>query len=313
MRLHNEVVETFSQSQTRIGLAGVGLMGRGMGLRLLRRGHRLGVLAHRQRANVDALVGQGAQEHPTPAALAAEAEVLLLCLPSEEAVMQVLFGERGVVHGARRGLLVIDSSTLEPAASRRCHARLAEHGIAHVDAPVTRGPNEAEQGRLNALVGGDADAVARARPVLDALCESVFVFGGPGMGQSAKLVSNFLAFSQFAAVADALGTAARAGLDRGTLLRAIAVSGGQSRVLDNLAPWLLHGEAPRSRVTLRTAHKDVRCYRDMAAALGSTGLLEAAVEQALAAGVEAGLADALTPDYLRWRTEPHGADLPELP
>ncbi len=296
-----------------VGLIGAGLMGRGMGLRLLQHGHRLGVVAHRQRETIEELNALGAREFASPSALAADCHAIVLCLPSVEAVQQVLFGDGGIVSQAQPGLLVIDCSTLPPEATQRFHAQLQAHGIALVDAPVTRGPVEAVQGRLHALVGGDAADVARATPILQAFCESIFRFGGPGTGHAAKMVNNFLAFSHFVAASEAMASASRAGLDLATLLQAIQVSGGQSRVLDGLTPWLAAGDAPRSRVTLQTAHKDARYYTQWARAMDTCGPLAEQVVDSLAQGLVAGLGPQLTPHYLRWVAQNHGSQLPPVP
>ena len=296
-----------------VGLIGVGLMGRGMGLSLLRHGHSLHLVGHRQRRTIDELVGLGALEHDSPGALAESCDAVVLCLPSVEVVDEVLFGKHGVVAKARPGLLVIDCSTVLPAATQDFHARLAKAGVALVDAPVTRGPKEAEQGRLHALVGGDVTDVARAEPVLRSFCESIFTFGEPGTGHAAKLVNNFLAFSNLVAVTEAMATAAKAGLDMPTLMRAIHVSGGQSRVLDGLAPWLAEGAPNLSRVTLATAHKDAGYYAQWAASLGCEGPVAQHVVRQLADGMDAGLAEQFTPHYVHWAAAQRGATLRPVP
>lgn len=287
-----------SVAPTRIGLIGLGLMGRGMGLSLLRAGYALHIVAHRRRDVADELVAAGAIELATPQALASACEAIVLCLPSVESTEHVLFGPQGVLAGARRGLLVIECSTLLPQAARDFAQRLSAAGVDFVDAPVTRGPAEAVAGRLNALLGGSPEAVARAKNVLAAFCERCFEFGASGQGYAAKLINNFLAFNNLVAVAEAMHTAQRAGLDLKQLLAAIQLSGGQNRVLDGLTP-VLTGEGPsRSRVTLTTAHKDVQYYGRLAASLQTAGPQAQQVEQALARALEVGLGDALTPEYL---------------
>lgn len=289
------------ESPPRIGLIGLGLMGRGLGLSLLRAGHALTVLAHRQRAVADELVAAGAHEAGDAATLAAAVQVLVLCLPSEQAVDAVLFGPRGVCDGGGGrpgGLLVIECSTLRPDVGRRLATRLAGHGMHFVDAPVTRGPNEAAQGRLVALAGGAPAAVDRAELVLRCFCEQVFRFGAAGQGYAAKLVNNFLAFSNLVAVAEAMHTARCAGLDLPQLLAAVQLSGGQNRVLDGLAPVLAGTGASRSRVTLDTAHKDASYYLRLAQELGSDGPMARQVQARLAQAVADGLGSHFTPDYL---------------
>lgn len=282
----------------RVGLVGLGLMGRGIGVSVLRAGHGLGVVAHRRREVATELIALGAWEAPDPAALAARCDAIVCCLPSIDAATQVLTGPRGVAAAGAKGLLVIESSTLTPAAAVELEARLAADGIDFVDAPVTRGPNEALAGRLAALVGGRPGAVDRAEPILRAYCEKVFRFGTAGCGYSAKLINNFLAFTSLAAVAEAMATARGAGLDLPLLLQAIATSGGQSRVLDGLAPVIAGTGASRSRVTIETAHKDVDYYARFARAAGTAGPMAERVVERLRVALDAGWGERFTPEYL---------------
>lgn len=282
----------------RVGLIGLGLMGRGMGLSLMRAGHRLSIVAHRRRETADALCAAGAGEAAGPAELARDCDAVVCCLPSVEAARQVLLGPAGIASAGRRGLLVIECSTLLPDAAVEFEQGLAAAGVAFVDAPLTRGPDEALAGTLNALVGGSPEAVEQAAPVLAAFCERQFGFGPAGRGYAAKLISNFLAFSNLVAVAEAMATAFRAGLDPSTLLQAISVSGGQSRVLESYGPFIAGTGAARSRVTVATAHKDVDYYRRFAAALGTAGPAADGVVERFAQAVGAGLGERLTPEFL---------------
>ena len=284
-------------------------MGRGMGHSLLRAGHPLGILAHRRREVADELVAAGAWEAGSPQDLAAACDAVIVCVSSVEASQACLVGTNGVLASGRPGLLVIECSTLMPAAAEDLARRLKAAQIDFVDAPVTRGPREAMEGRLNALVGGDPAAAERAQAVLGAFCERCFVMGGVGSGYAAKLVSNYLAFNNLVAIAEAMTTAVRAGLPLATLLEAIGVSGGQNRVLDGLTPWLVAGTETRSRVTIATAHKDVRYFHDFARTLGTAGDASAQVLQALTQAVERGLGDSFTPAYLAQVASSCGVDL----
>ncbi len=294
----------------RTGLIGLGLMGRGIGLSLMRAGHRLGFVAHRRREVAEEFVAAGAVEFPTPEALARDCATVVCCLPSIESVERVLFDPDGIAAGARPGLLVVESSTLTPDAARRFAGLLRSRGIGFVDAPLTRGPAQALEGRLVALIGGAPDEAARASEVLAAFCERQFVFGPAGAGYSAKLINNFLAFSGMLAATEAMSTAAKSGLDMRTLLAAIRLSGGQSRILDGLTPWLIDGSAPGSRVTLEIAHKDIACYEQFAESLGTRGPVARETLRALSDGLEAGLGPAMTQEYVRMAARRYGATLP---
>jgi 3-hydroxyisobutyrate dehydrogenase-like beta-hydroxyacid dehydrogenase len=135
--------------------------------------------------------------------------------------------------------------------------------------------------------------------VLQAFCEQVFRLGACGQGYAAKLISNFLAFSNLAAVAEGMATAGRAGIDPAVLMQALAVSGAQSRVLDGLAPVIAGTGESRSRVTVTTAQKDVAYYAGFAAAMGTAGPVSATTAACYAQAVAMGLGGEFTPAYLR--------------
>jgi 3-hydroxyisobutyrate dehydrogenase-like beta-hydroxyacid dehydrogenase len=293
----------------RIGLIGLGLMGRGIGHSLLRAGHLLGIVPYRRREVADELVAAGAWEASSPCELASLCDVVVLCVSSVEASKECILGESGVIASRQVGLLIIESSTLLPAVAVEIASRLAAAQMDFVDAPVTRGPREAMEGRLNALVGGEPLAVARAQQVLAAFCERSFVMGGVGSGYAAKLINNFLAFNNLVAIAEAMTTAVEAGLSLPTLLEAIAVSGGQNRVLDGLAPWLISCGETRSRVTIATAHKDVQYFHDFSRELGTGGPASEQVLRALTDAMGHGLAAEFTPAFVQHVASSAGVDL----
>lgn len=294
-----------------VGLIGLGLMGRGMGLSLLRAGFALTVLPHRQRAVADELIAAGAREVASPREVASASDVVVLCLPGQEAVNEVLLGRDALVAGARPGLHVLECSTLTPDAGVRLHGAASAHGVRLVDAPLTGGPREAMAARLHALVGGESDADADfVSPVLAAFCQRQHRFAGVGQGYAAKLVNNLLAFAHLTAVAEAMTVAAKAGLDIETLTGAIECSGGQSRCLSGLAPWLSGRGESRSIVTLRTAAKDVGYFCQFAGALGALGPVASQVNSRLADALAEGLGDALTPRYVQLVAAREGVTLP---
>lgn len=281
----------------RIGLIGVGLMGRGMGLRLLRDGHVLRVLAHVNRETVDELVAAGAVESATAAEIAADSDAIVLCLPNAVVVEEVLFGPTGIAGGAARGLLVLDCSTSVPVRSREFSRRLDTLGIAFVDAPVTGGPTEAATGKLVGLVGGSDSDIERARAILDAFCATIHVFGAVGTGHAAKLVNNGMGFGILAVVAEVLATAIRQGLHLPTLLEMIDHSGGQNRILQGLTPWLLTGDESFPKVTIATAAKDIDYFVQVAQSVDTDGPVLAQVHNEFRRAIESGIGDRMLPAY----------------
>lgn len=282
----------------RVGFAGLGLMGRPMALNLLADGHAVRFVMNRDRSAVAELLAAGGQERATPAALAADCEVLMLCLPGSEVIERVLFGEQGAVHGGMRDLLVVDCSTSPPLATQAIAARLAAKGIRFVDAPVVRGPREAAKRRLAALAGGSDDDLVLARRVLVSFCETVVHIGAVGAGQQAKLINNFLALGGLALVAEAHAVALRLGLDPARLCEAVTLGGGNSRVFQAMIPWITERDDRRAQATLGTALKDVSYYAQLAGEAGGPDQLARQVREQFAGAVEGGFGERFIPHLL---------------
>ena len=282
----------------RVGFAGLGLMGRPMALNLLADGHALRFVMNRDRSAVAELLAAGGQERATPAALAADCDVLVLCLPGSEVIERVLFGEQGVVHGGMPNLLVVDCSTSPPLATQAVAARLAAKGIRFVDAPVVRGPREAAKRRLAALAGGSDDDLVLARRVLASFCETVVHIGAVGAGQQAKLINNFLALGGLALVAEAHAVALRLGLDPARLCEAVTLGGGNSRVFQAMIPWITERDDRRAQATLGTALKDVSYYAQLAGESGGPDQLARQVREQFAGAVEGGFGERFIPHLL---------------
>ncbi|HLK11828.1 MAG TPA: NAD(P)-dependent oxidoreductase [Candidatus Binatia bacterium] len=265
----------------RIGFIGLGIMGAPMARNLLRAGHAL-VVYGRTRARVEALVAEGATAADAPAALAAEVDAVVTSLPDTPDVEQVLEGERGVLAGARPGLLVIDTSTIAPDAARALAARAAACGVALLDAPVSGGEQGAIAGTLSIMVGGDPAAFARARPILAAIGRQATYMGGAGQGQATKLVNQVIGAVTLAAVAEGVVLAARAGLDPGAVVQAVGGGAAASWMLTNLAPRMQRRDfAPGFMVRLQ--QKDLRLALAAAARLGVPLPATALVHQLFAA------------------------------
>src|SRR5215470_7720192 len=163
----------------RVGVIGLGIMGAPIARNLLRAGHALTILS-RTRARMEPLVAAGAAAAGSPAEVARAVEAVVTSLPDTPDVEQVVTGCEGVLAGAQAGLVIIDTSTIAPDAARALAARAAAAGVAFLDAPVSGGEQGAIAGTLSIMVGGDAAAVARAQPILEAIGGRVTHMGGPG-------------------------------------------------------------------------------------------------------------------------------------
>ena len=263
----------------RIGYIGVGLMGHGAAKNILARGFPLTIMGHRNRAPVEDLVARGAKEAATPAAVAAASDVLFMCLPSTVEVEQTVYGEDGVLAGAKAGLIVVDSTTADPRSTQRIGADLAKRGIRMADAPVGRTPKEAEAGKLSSFVGGDADTVRAIRPIVECYADTIIEAGALGAGHTLKLMNNFISIGTSAVIAEALATAAKLGVDLAKLNEVVSAGGGNGRMFQMMMPWVLEGDDSHLRGPIRIAGKDMRYYTKLAESAPATAFIAQAVNQ----------------------------------
>jgi 3-hydroxyisobutyrate dehydrogenase len=207
----------------------------------------------------------------TPREAAASADIVVTCLPTSREVEAVLEGPDGLLAGLRRGALLIDCTSGDPAGSRRIAARLAERGIEFVDAPVSGGTNGAEAGTLAVMVGGEAAAFSRARPVLERFGRRIEHVGPVGAGHALKSVNNALLAVNILAAAEGLAALVKAGVPAATALDIVNASSGRSFVTETLIPErVLTGAWP---VTFRLAllAKDVGIARGLLRDTGVEG------------------------------------------
>jgi len=214
-----------------LGFIGLGVMGRPMALHLLKAGHSLAVYARRPEAAAP-LAAAGATLASSPSDLAARSDVVMTNVTATADVEEVLLGSNGVVHGARPGTIVIDFSTISPQATRRIAASLAERDIAMLDAPVSGGPVGAETATLVIMVGGDADVLAKAKPLLDCLGRQIVHMGSHGTGQIAKACNQLALLVNAEGTAEALALGVRYGLDPARVREALLGGIAASRVLE---------------------------------------------------------------------------------
>lgn len=282
-------------SDMKVGFIGLGLMGHAMASNILAKGYRLTVLAHRNRQPVEALVSRGAVEAKTPAALAAQTEVVFLCLPGTNEVAQTLAGADGLLAGLRPGQIVVDCSTGDPVRTAEIAQRVLERGADYLDAPVNRTPKEAIEGRLNVLAGGDAATLDRVRPLLQCFSETIHHLGAIGSGHKAKVIHNFIAQGNAAILAEAFCTAAKNGLDLAAFADICSLSGGHSRTFDRIIPFVLRGDDSGQKFALGNCEKDMRYYTQLAKASPSTGFVAESVYQTFLLAKSLGHGDKYVP------------------
>ena len=265
----------------RIGFIGVGLMGHGMAKNLLAKGYPVSVKGHRNRAPVDDLKGRGATEAATAAELARTTDIVFLCVTGSPQVEECVFGPDGLASAARPGLTIVDTSTAEPASTNALRERLATLGVTFVDAPLARTPKEAEEGRLNTMVGATPEVFARLEPVFKAFCENVVHVGPPGAGHVVKLANNFIAMTIACASAEAGMAVRRMGVDPQKLVDVIGLGAINNGIFQGVLAQTLQGNFEALKFALDNARKDVRYYTHMTESLPMTSIMAEATHQSL--------------------------------
>ena len=270
----------------RVGFVGLGVMGKPMARNLMRAGFAL--RAHsRSSPPVDELEADGAARASSPADVAASSDVVIIMVPDTPDVDRVLFGDRGLAAGAAEGSLVIDMSTIDPIATRGFAARLAEGGVAMLDAPVSGGQVGAEAGTLSIMVGGPEDSFERARPLFETMGSTIVHVGPSGAGQVAKACNQLVIASAVEAVGEAFVLAAKAGIDPAKVREALLGGFAGSKVLELHGQRMLDGAFdPGFRSALMA--KDGRIVLEAAERLGAPVPAFRAVAERLEAMLPAG-------------------------
>ena len=248
----------------KIGFIGIGNIGAPIAGQLLRAGHALSVHDIRREA-ADGLLAAGAAWAVSPAALAAECEVVATCLPGPVEMEQVCLGVDGLVGHLRAGTLYIDHTTNAPALVRRVERLLGDRGIAMVDAPVSGGMEGAQTRDLLVMAGGEPAAFERARPLLEAVAKRVIHTGGIGTGSIAKIMHNSASFTLDSVMAECWTVGVKAGIDAATIVRVFneAALGHQMSLKVRLPATYLRGDfAPRFSLAL--ARKDLGLALELA-------------------------------------------------
>jgi len=219
----------------KIGFIGTGTMGLPMVANLVKKG--FAVTAYDVvPAALNAAARLGAERAGSVREAAADCDLVITMLPSSANVETVYLGESGIIEAASAGRLCVDMSTIDPGTSQRVAARLKEHGIRFLDAPVSGGVNGATAGTLAIMVGGDVSDLAKARPALAAMGANIIHVGGIGAGEVAKLCNNLISGSALIAVAEAFRIGEAFGVDPQILTNVIAKSSGATWVMEHMHP-----------------------------------------------------------------------------
>jgi 2-hydroxy-3-oxopropionate reductase len=254
------------QSFPRIGWIGPGIMGKPMCKNLLQAGFPLTVYARRPESALE-LTELGAGFYTSPAKLVANVDIVICMVSDTPDVEAVLLGKDGVIEGGKPGLLVIDMSTISPVKTREIAAKLAEKGIRFLDAPVSGGDVGAIAGTLTIMVGGKAEDLEEAYPVLAAMGKTITHIGDHGAGQTAKACNQLVAAQTVIAISEAFAMAQAAGVDPAKVRTALLGGFAYSKVLELHGQRILDGNyQPGFKAHLH--NKDIHIVTDTLAAFG---------------------------------------------
>ena len=285
-----------------IGFIGLGLMGRAMASRLLAAGHPVTVLGHKDRSGIEEVAAKGAVEALDAASLTASVDIVMLCMGTSAQVEARIFGEAGVLAGAKPNQIVIDFGTSLPASTLKIGVALAEKGAIYLDAPLGRTPAHAYDGKLNIMCAGDEDAYTCVKPVLDVLGENVFHLGKLGNGHTIKLINNYFAMTTAISMAEAFALADEAKIARQSLYEVMAAGPNHSGMMQFVRNYATEGQIDLA-FSAQNAAKDVGYYRQMAQDLGLNSRMSGAANATLAEIVESGAGGLMVPQIVDWMVE----------
>ena len=275
----------------RIGFIGIGMMGHGMARNLLVKGYALTLKVNRSRERLADLLAAGATEATSNAEVGRASDIVFICVLSSPQVEDIVHGADGLLGAAREGLMVVDCSTAEPSSTARLRAAFAALGTCFIDAPLARSPKEAEEGRLNTMVGAEPADFDALKPVLRAFCENIIHVGGPGQGHVLKLISNMLAMSMAAGIAEATAVAAKSGLALEKMFEVISAGGVNSGIFQMMFGRMLQGDLAGLKFAIAAAQKDLRYYTHMAEMLPVASFMAEAAHQSFVQAVNLGHGD----------------------
>ena len=242
----------------RVAFLGLGIMGRPMAANLVKAGHEVTTWNRSSGKEVP-----GARAAATPREAAEGAEVVWMCVSNTAAVEQVLFGESGVEGALKPAMIVVDSSTISPLATREFARRVSERGAEYVDAPVTGSKAGAESGQLIFMAGGSEATLEKLKPLWSAMGKNLFRVGDVSMGQAAKLGMNLMIALTYEGFAEALALTGKLGVKPDALMPLIQASMVRSGVIDYKAPFVLRRDFSPN-FPLRLMHKDIQLMLDAA-------------------------------------------------
>lgn len=231
------------KTKLRVGVIGLGLMGKPMAENILKKGFPLTVF-NRTSSKVKPLVEKGAVAAKIPAELAKKSDVIITMVTASSDVEDVLFGNHGVIEGAHKDLVVVDMSTIGPTAAKKIANKLQKKGVQFLDAPVTGSTPKAITGELTIFVGGEENVFQKVKPVFEAMGTNIQYMGGVGSGQAIKLINNHIIAASIIALAEGMILADAMKISRGKIADVLKTVPAMSTYMNLKVPNFVKNEFP---------------------------------------------------------------------
>ena len=283
-----------------IGFIGLGLMGGNMVENLQKRGYQLTVL-DLNKAAVDACVDRGAKVASSAKELAANNDIIMLCLTTSNVVESLVYADDGILAGIKAGSVLVDFGTSIPASTKKIGADLAAKGAGMIDAPLGRTPAHAKDGLLNIMAAGDPATFEKVKPVLQDQGENVFYLGALGAGHTTKLINNFMGMTTVCAMSQAFAVADLAGVDRQQLFDIMSTGPSNSPFMQFCKNYAVDGVSDLG-FSIANANKDLGYFVKMLEELGTESKIAEGSSANLQAAFDAGMGNGNVPeifDYFR--------------
>jgi len=277
-----------------IGFIGLGLMGSNMAECLLNNGFKLNVLG-RKREAVAAVTARGAIEVSTPRELAENSDIIMLCVTTSDVVESLIYGDDGILAGAKRGAVVIDYGTSIPESTRKIGSDLAAKGVGMLDAPLGRTPAHAKDGLLNIMAAGDKETFEKVKPVLNVQGENVFYLGALGAGHVTKLINNFMGMTTVCAMSQALAIAKRADIEPQQLFDIMSAGPSNSPFMQFSKKYAVDDISDLG-FSIANANKDIAYFVQMVEDMGTRAQIAEGTASNLQAALDLGMGDGNVPE-----------------
>ena len=278
-----------------IGFIGLGLMGHGIAKNIRKGGYELWVRGRTNRKPIESLLSLGAKEAASPKDMAAKCDIIHICLSSSAQVEGVIRGQDGILAGARPGLIVVDTSTADPGSTLNLANELKAKGAHMVDAPLGRTPKEAEEGKLDAMVGCDEALLETVRPVIACWAGTIKRIGPVGSGHKMKLLMNFIGMSYGALYSETVVLGAKIGISPQTIREVIGPSRMGNGFFETFMRYVVDRDRDAHKFAIANAAKDLRYVSNMAAEVQMMSIMASAARHYYAHVEAIGHADDYVP------------------